>query len=52
MANYDHIVRVVIRKPTSIQSWCQALEELEDAKTSAGYPSNSGQARYHSSDGL
>lgn len=32
MANYDHITRVVIRKPTSIQDWCKALEKLEDAK--------------------
>lgn len=32
MANYDHIVRVIIRKPTSLRDWCEALKKLNEAK--------------------
>lgn len=32
MASYDHIVRVIIRKPTNIRDWCEALDKLNDAK--------------------
>lgn len=32
MANYDHILRVVIRKPTTLHDWCEALDKLNDAK--------------------
>lgn len=32
MANYSNIKRIVIRKPTGLRDWCEALDKLSDAK--------------------
>ena len=32
MADYSNIKKIIIRKPTGLRDWCEALEKLNDAK--------------------